>query len=141
MLIQFDHEFPCSVNDAYSYFRTPKDWPRLFRAFGDVNDRGEGWYSVSFRGFPFPLVAKITRDEPLRCVSWVFKGFWRGEGQVSFIPAGRGVLIKGFERISVRYLGCLSPLIETLLLERRFRIVWESGWHKLRRGSAAKTGS
>ena len=138
MLIQFDHEFDLPVEEAYPYFRTPKDWPRLFASFGEVEDRGQGWYAVPLHKFPFPLVAKITRDEPLSCVEWVFKGFWRGEGQVSFVATSRGVAIRGFERISARPLGWLAPRLEPLLLEKRFQRVWESGWRHLRREATSR---
>jgi len=133
MLIEFDEQFDLPVDQVYSYFRSPKDWPRLYGAFGEVEERGEGWYTVPLRGFPFPLVARMTRDEPNRCVAWTFRGFWRGEGEVSFLPTDRGVAIRGYERISVRRLACLSHLLERLFLERRFRRVWASGWRRLRR--------
>jgi hypothetical protein len=141
MLIQFDHQFDLPVEEAYACFRTPQEWPRLFGSFGAVEDRGEGWHAVPLRRFPFPLVARITRDEPQRCVEWVFRGFWRGEGQVCFAPTERGVAIRGFERISARPLGCLAPLVEPVLLEKRFRKVWESGWRELRRRAASRAGA
>lgn len=140
MPIEFDHEFDLPVETVYAYFRTPRDWPRLFGSFGEVQDRGEGWYAVPLRRFPFPLVARITRDEPLSSVNWVFRGFWRGEGQVSFAATSRGAAIRGFERISVRPLGWFAPVVEPLLLEKRFRKVWESGWRRLRREAAGRTG-
>ena len=132
MLIKFDHEFICSVEEAYSYFRTPRDWPRLFRAFGIAEERGDGWYTVPFRKLPFPLVTRITRDDPLQRVEWEFKGFWHGEGQVSFVPTEHGVIIRGFERISAKSLGFLAPFVEPLLLQKPFERVWESGWRWLR---------
>ena len=136
MLIQFDNVFDLPVEEAYAYFRTPRDWPRLFGAFGEVEDRGEGWFAVPLRRFPFPLVARITRDEPRRCVEWEFRGFWKGLGQVTFEPTSAGVAIRGFERISARPLGRLARLVEPMLLEKRFRNVWESGWRRLRRDAA-----
>lgn len=138
MLIQFDHEFDLPADEAYSYFRTPRDWPRLFGAFGPVEDRGQGWYAVPLRRFPFPLVARVTRDEPSSRVEWEFRGFWRGEGQVCFTPADHGVAIRGFERISVRPLGPLAPLVEGLLMRKRFEKVWEAGWRQLRREAARR---
>lgn len=140
MLIRFDNDFDLPVEEAYAYFRTPRDWPRLFGSFGEVEDRGEGWYAVPLRNFPFPLVAKTTRDEPLSCVEWVFRGFWRGEGQVCFVRTRGGVAIRGFERISPRPLGWLAPLVEPVLLEKRFRKVWESGWRQLRREATSRAG-
>jgi len=138
MLIEFDREFAIPVEEAYSYFRTPPDWPRLFGSFGEVENRGQGWYAVPLRNFPFPLVARMTRDEPLNCVAWEFGGFWRGEGQVSFVAKGRGVAIRGFERISARPLGWLAPAVEPFLMQKRFEKVWESGWRKLSREAASR---
>jgi len=135
MLIEFEHQFDCAVDHAYAFFRTPRDWPKLFGAFGEVEDRGEGWYAVPLRRFPFPLVAKITRDEPLRLVEWELRGFWQGRGQVTFTPIDRGVVIRGYERISPKALGFLAPLVEPFL-EKRFHRVWESGWRRLRREAA-----
>lgn len=136
MLIEFDEEFDLPVDDVYPYFRTPNDWPRLYGAFGDVGDRGGGWYVVPLRRFPFPLVARVTKDEPLRKVQWEFRGFWRGEGEVRFTPTTRGVVVQGYERITVRPLPWLAPIVERLLLESKFRKLWESGWRRLRRQAA-----
>lgn len=133
MLIEFNEEFGVPVEVAYEYFRTPEDWPRLFPAFGDARDLGEGWYSVPFRGFPFPLLSRITRNEPQRCVEWIIRGFWRGEARVEFLPTSGGVLIRGHERVSAHRLFWFAPLAERLFLEARFREVWESGWRRLRR--------
>lgn len=133
MLIEFDEHFGLSAEQVYPYFRSPSDWPRLFGSFGDVEDRGDGWYAVPLRAFPFPLVARVTRDEPNRCVAWSFRGFWRGQGEVSFVPSDGGVRVHGYERISVRAPPFLSRLLERVALERRFRRVWSSGWRRLRR--------
>lgn len=138
MLLEFNEEFDSRVEEVYPYFRSPEDWPRLYGSFGEVQARGEGWFAVPLKRFPFPLVARITRDEPLKCVRWEFKGFWRGEGEVSFIPTTRGVTIRGYERISVRPLLWLSPLVERMLLERQFKAVWASGWRRLRRQGSGR---
>jgi hypothetical protein len=132
MRVAFNEEFAVPVEEVYEYFRSPLHWPRLFRAFGEPEDRGGGWYTVPFRGFPFPLVTRITRDQPLQCVEWVFEGFWSGEAQVLFEPTDDGVVIKGYEQISPVRLLWLAPLAERLFLEARFRNVWESGWRRLR---------
>lgn len=139
MVIQFSERIDLPVEHVYPYFRSPKDWPRLYGAFGEVEDRGGGWYAVPLRRFPFPLVARTTSDDPLRRVAWTFRGFWRGEGEVVFVPAGDAVEIRGFERISLRYLPGLSRLVERAFLERRFRGVWASGWRRLRRESRPRT--
>ena len=132
MLVEFVEEFGVSREEAYEYFRTPLHWPQLFKAFGEVEDRGQGWYAVPLRSFPFPLVTRITRDEPLQRVEWIFDGFWRGEGQVVFEQTNNGVKIRGYERISPSALFWLAPLAERLFLEARLRKVWESGWRRLR---------
>ena len=90
MTIEFAEEFVLPVCEVYSCFRSPTDWPRLYGSFGEVQDRGEGWFAVPLRRFPFPLVARITSDDPLRCVRWTFRGFWRGEGEVLFLATSRG---------------------------------------------------
>lgn len=136
MRIEFAEEFRVPVGDAYEQFRSPLHWPRLFQAFGEAEDRGGGWYAVPFRGFPFPLVTRITRDDPLRCVEWVFEGFWRGDAQVRFEPTKEGVAIRGYEEISPVRLLWLAPVAERLFLEARFKRVWESGWRRLRRQAA-----
>lgn len=136
MIIRFTEDLDLPVEHVYGIFRTPRDWTRLYGSFGEVRDRGDGWFVVPLRGFPFPLVAKIVDDEPRRRVRWVFRGFWRGEGEVSFTARPDGVTVEGFEEIAVRPLGFLSPVAERLLLERRFRAIWNSGWRRLRRGAA-----
>lgn len=141
MLIQFDEQIDLPVERVYAYFRSPKEWPRLYGSFGDVEERGEGWYAVPLRRFPFPLVARVTRAEPNRCVSWTFRGFWRGDGEVSFHPTERGVAIRGYERISVGPLACFSRFLERVMLERPFRRVWASGWRRLRREAEGSGGA
>ncbi len=138
MLIEFEERVDLHAADVYPYFKSPRDWPRLYGSFGEAEDRGGGWYAVPLKSFPFPLVARVTHDEPNKAVSWSFRGFWRGEGHVSFEPSPGGVVIRGHERISVRPAGFLSPVLERMFLERSFRKLWESGWRRLRRqGSAA----
>jgi hypothetical protein len=138
MLVEFEEEFELSADDVYPYFRSPRDWPRLYGSFGEVEDRGQGWFAVPLRRFPFPLVARITKDEPMRNVEWELGGFWRGEGRVSFVPTDRGVAIRGYERISAGPLPWLARLLERLFLEKRFRAVWASGWRRLRRQAASQ---
>ena len=133
MLLEFDEEIPLPVEAVYAYFRTPADWTRLYGAFGPVEDRGGGWYAVPLQRFPFPLVARITRDEPLQRVAWEFGGFWRGDAEITFVPITAGVRVKGYERIAVRPLLALSPLAERLFLARPFRAIWSAGWRRLRR--------
>ena len=137
MLIRFQHEFSLPVEEVYSYFQTPADWSRLYGLAGDVKDLGDGWYAVPLKRFPFPLVAKNTEQKVNELVSWVFRGFWRGRGEVRFTESSTGVVVEGYEEISVRCLFFLSPLIERLFLERSFRSIWEIGWHRLRKRETA----
>lgn len=130
MLITFSERFALPVEEVFSCFATPADWVRLYGSAG-VRDLGSGWYAVSIKGFPFPLVAKSTVVEPGRLVRWTFRGFWRGEGEIRFAPSPGSVLLEGYERAGVRWLFFLSPIVERLLLESRFRKMWELGWHRL----------
>jgi len=141
MRVEFNEEFGLPVEEVYPYFRSPEDWPRLFGAFGPAEDRGQGWHAVPLRGFPFPLVARITTDEPMKHVRWQFEGFWCGVGQVSFAPTSHGVVIRGFEEVSPRPLLFLAPLAERLFLAKRLESVWESGWRRLRRQAATRHSS
>ena len=138
MIIRFQHEFSLPVEEVYSYFHTPADWTRLFGFAGTVKDLGGGWYAVPLKGFPFPLVASNTQQKHHELVQWVFRGFWRGRGEVRFAAVPHGVVVKGFEEISVRWLFFLSPVVERLFLERRFRAICEIGWHRLRKREAVR---
>lgn len=131
MRIEFKEEFALSQHVLFDYFKSPSDWSRLYGAFGNVEDRGDDWYAVPLKGFPFPLVAKITSVEANRLVRWQFKGFWRGQAEVRFTQSNGKVVVEGFEEISIRWLFVFSSVIESLFLERRFRAIWRSGWRKL----------
>lgn len=137
MLIEFDQEFELPVEAVYTYFRTPADWPRLYGSFGAVEDRGDGWFAVPLRRFPFPLVAKVTAAEPLRRVRWTFRDFWRGEGEVRFTPTHHGTRVQGYERIAMPALLGFGRVIEKAFLEARFEAVWDYGWRRLRRQASA----
>jgi hypothetical protein len=92
MIIQFRHEFSLPVEAVYSYFHTPADWVRLYGLAGAVKDLGEGWYAVPLKRFPFPLVAKNTEQTPNELVRWIFRGFWRGRGEVRFTERPGGMV-------------------------------------------------
>jgi len=138
MIIRFKHEFDLPPGEVYDYFRTPADWTRLFGLASDVKDYGDGWFAVPLKGFPFPLVARNTENDPNELVRWVFRGFWRGRGEVRFSTAAGGVIVEGYEEIAVRWLFFLSPLVERLFLERRFHAIWDIGWHRLRKRVALR---
>ena len=136
MIIRFREEFALPVEEVYSYFQSPADWTRLFGLAGAVEDRGDGWFAVPLKRFPFPLVAKNVEQTQNQHAHWVFRGFWRGEGEVRLERSARGVVVEGFEEIGVRWLFFLSPLVERLFLERTFRSIWEIGWYRLRKREA-----
>jgi len=138
MILRFHETFALPVGEVFSYFATPRDWARLYGFAGEVRDRGGGWVAVPLKSFPYPLVAKNTLVEPNRRVRWTFKGFWRGEGEVSFDGDDCQVTVSGFERISVRWLGALSPLVERPFLRRPFEQVWALGWRRLRKAERAR---
>ena len=137
MRITFNERFRLPVSEVCQYFGTPADWTRLYGLAGEPVDLGDGWYAIGLKGFPFPLVARNTDHEPEKLVRWVFRGFWRGRGEVRFEPVSDGVVVSGFEEIAVRWLFFLSPLIEKALLERRFRAIWDIGWRRLRKRELA----
>ena len=136
MIIRFIEQFNLPAAEVYSYFHTPADWTRLYGLAGGSKELGDGWYAIALKHFPFPLVAKNTDQESNKAVRWVFRGFWRGRGEVRFVETTEGVTVEGFEEIAVRWLFSLSPLFERLFLERRFRAIWEIGWHRLRKREA-----
>jgi hypothetical protein len=131
MRIDFSERFALPAGEVFSYFSSPANWGRIF-GFAGVRDLGAGWFAVGLKAFPFPLVAKTTAIEPNRLVRWRFRGFWRGEGEVRFTSSAGTVLLEGHEEIGVRYLYFLSPIVEALLLESRFRAIWALGWRRLR---------
>jgi len=135
----FSEDIPLSSAEIYAYFHTPRDWTRLYGSFGQVQDRGNGWYAVPLKSSPVPLVAKITDDVPDRRVAWVFRGVWKGEGEVNLEPSPDGTLVTGFEAITIPCMLGLGPIIERRFLESPFQAIWDSGWRRLRR--LASTGS
>lgn len=133
MIIRFRETFALSATEVYDYFRSPADWVRLYGFAGAVRERGDGWYAVPLKDFPFPLVARITAAEPPRHVSWHFRGFWKGGGEIRIEEFLGGVVVEGHEQLAVRWLWLLSPFVERHFLERAFRRVWQIGWERLRK--------
>lgn len=129
--VVFHERFRLPVDYLYSFFRSPRDWPRLYGLVGDVQDRGDGWVAVPLKSFPFPLVARNTDAVPNELVRWTFRGFWRGEGEVRFYRDGEFTVLDGYERISIRWLGGLSAFVERLFLQRAFESIWNLGWRRL----------
>jgi len=133
---EFHEDIPLSPAKIYDFMRSPMDWTRLYGAFGEVEDRGEGWYAVPLKRSPFPLVARITENEPGRRVAWEFRGIWRGRAELNLKPTEEGTLVTGFETISIPRMLGLGPMIERRFLERGFQAVW--GWRRLRRMASAE---
>ena len=133
MIIHFKQQFALPIDEIFSYFQTPADWTRLYGLAGEVKNLGEGWFAIPLKSFPFPLVAKNTIVEPAKRVHWKFRGFWRGEGEFTFEKSNDHVTIEGYEKISIRWLFFLSPIVEKLFLERQFQGIWELGWRRLRK--------
>lgn len=133
MIVEFREEFSLPVEDVYAYFQSPADWARLYGIAGKVKDCGGGWFAVPLHRFPFPLIARNTEQVRNELVRWVFRGFWRGSGEIRFSPMATGTRVEGSEEISVRWLFFLSPIAERLLLRRQFEKVWALGWRRLRK--------
>lgn len=132
MRYSFREQFRLPVEEVYGFFRSPADWVRLYGFGGEVRDLGQGWFAVPLASFPFPLVAKMTRVLPGERASWVYRGFWRGEGDVRFRRAGGVTIVEGYERLSIRWLFFLSPLVERGM-RAPFHALWQRGWRRLRR--------
>lgn len=137
MIIRFREVFALPAAEVYAYFRTPADWVRLYGFAGRVEDRGGGWYAVPLKGFPFPLVARMTVEDAPRRAAWQFRGFWRGDGEVRIEEVPGGVIVEGHEEISIRWLGPLSPLVERRFMQRQFTRIWQLGWARLRKHEPA----
>ena len=131
MHLEFDETFDLLPAEIYDYFKTPQDWVRLYGAFGDVTDRGDGWFAVQMRRSPFPLVTKMTVTEPETEAAWDFKGFWKGHAEVHLEAIDGGSRVTGYETVTIPRLFGLGPLLEKRL-EPFFVAVWESGWRRLR---------
>jgi hypothetical protein len=134
MLIRFSERFDLPVADVFRYFATPTDWTDLYGFSGRTRDLGGGWFAVPLKSFPFPLEARNTVAVENELVRWTFRGFWRGDGEVRFTSSPGSVLVEGYEEIAVRWLFFLSPVVERLFLEARFRAIWQLGWRRLRAG-------
>lgn len=141
MHLEFHEEIPLSASEIYSYLRTPADWTRLYGSFGEVEDRGDGWFAVPMRRSPFPLLTKITTDEPERRVAWEFRGFWKGSGEVTLTPSRGNTLVAGYETVAIPRMLGVGSFLEHRFLEPRFKAIWASGWRRLRRMSVSESGS
>lgn len=133
MLIEFKESFELPIEEIFKCFSSPKEWPSLYGLTGKVREYGNGWYSIPLQYFPFPLIARNIICKPNEFVKWEFKGFWKGEGEIKLIKNQNEVMLQGYEKISIRWLFCLSPIVEKLFLEKQFIYIWELGWKRLRK--------
>jgi len=131
MLIQLKESFKLPKEEIFSYFSSPKEWTSLYGSAGKVEDYGDGWYAIPLKDFPFPMIAKNIECVPNENVKWEFKGFWKGGGEINLIEFENEVFLEGYEKVSVRWLYFLSPIVEKLFLKKRFNHIWELGWRRL----------
>jgi hypothetical protein len=137
MIVEFREQFCLPVEDIYTYFQSPADWVRLYGFASSVKDYGDGWYAIPLQRFPFPLIARNTEQVQNERVHWVFRGFWRGRGEVRFSSTPQGTRVEGYEEISVRWLSVFSPIVERLFMRRQFERIWALGWRRLRKQANA----
>ncbi|WP_155772320.1 hypothetical protein [Mycobacterium asiaticum] len=131
--LQFREEFDLPAHRIFPYFATPADWATLYGAAGDTKTKGDGWYAVPLKRFPFPLVARNVAAQPDRLVRWVFGGFWRGVGEVQLIESGRGTVVEGFEYITAHGFWSLATAFEECFMTAEFERIWALGWNRIRR--------
>jgi hypothetical protein len=129
MRIDFDETVPTSADVVYDYLRAPTEWPRLYGAFGEVRDLGEGWYAVPLAGAPQDLEARMTSVTTDRRAAWELRGTFAGRGEVNLEPCDEGTRITGFEVIEVA--GTDDPEV-LATMTRRFEAIWQMGWERLR---------
>lgn len=140
MRIDFDEVVDADVGRVFDFMKSPQDWTRLYGSFGEVTDRGNGWMAVPLRGFPIPLVARVTTIVPSELVAWELRGFFTGTGEVRLAPRGAGAAVRGYEEVSIPRLLGLGRIIERRFLTPRFERLWASGWRRLRQPSAMSDG-
>ena len=138
--LQFREEFDLPAHRIFRYFATPAEWATLYGAAGDTKVKGDGWYVVPLKRFPFPLVARNVEAQPDRLVRWVFGGFWRGVGEVQLIESGDITLVEGFEYITAHGFWVLATSFEERFMTAEFERIWELGWDRIRRNERQYRG-
>ncbi|MGZ4510809.1 MAG: hypothetical protein ACXVX4_05555 [Mycobacterium sp.] len=124
----------------FSVLRYPGHWATLYGAAGDTKVKGDGWYAVPLKRFPFPLVARNVEAQPDRLVRWVFGGFWRGVGEVRLTESGDSTVVEGFEYITAHGLWLLATLFEKRFMTGEFARIWALGWDRIRRNELQRRG-
>jgi hypothetical protein len=140
MYLQFREEFDLPAHRIFQYFATPADWAMLYGAAGGTKVRGDGWYVVPLKRFPFPLVARNVEVQPDRLVRWIFGGFWRGVGEVRLIESGDTTIVEGFEYITAHGLWQLATPFEQRFMTAEFERIWALGWDRIRRNELRYRG-
>jgi hypothetical protein len=131
MYLTFREEFNLSASDVFSYFASPREWVRLFGGHKPAKELADGWCSVPLKHFPMPLVARNVITETDHKARWIFRGFWRGVGEIKLIPTAKGVIVEGFEYITPHGLWVAAPLVEKMLMQKEFERIWGLSWEQL----------
>jgi hypothetical protein len=138
--LQFREEFTLPAHQIFRYFATPADWATLYGVSGDTKVKGDGWYAVPLKRFPFPLVARNVEAQPDRLVRWMFGGFWRGVGEVRLTESGDITVVEGFEYITAHGLWLLATRFEERFMNTEFERIWSLGWDRIRRNEQQHHG-
>jgi hypothetical protein len=133
MYLTFREEFSLQANEVFSYFASPKEWVRLFGSHKPAKKLTDDWYSIPLKNFPMPLVAKNVVTQADHKVRWIFRGFWRGVGEIEIKPAAKGVVIEGFEYITPHGLWAIAPFVEKTIMQKEFERIWTVSWKRLRK--------
>ena len=129
MRIDFDEEVPVPPEVVFDYLRAPTEWPRLYGAFGEVQDLGKGWYAVPMGGNGAALEARLTHLELNRRAAWELRGEFPGRGEVNLSTCENGTRVVGFEQIDIDQ----DHDPETLAkLDGALAAIWQMGWDSLR---------
>jgi hypothetical protein len=83
-------------------------------------------------------MVKNVEQKPNEFVRWVFRGFRRGRGKLRFLQKPTRRLRLGVRGNCSSVAVLFSPPIERLFLERRFNVIWEIDWHRLRKREAGR---
>ena len=132
MRIDFDETVPVLPEVVFDHLRSPREWPRLYGAFGEVRDLGQGWYAVPLAGSTPDLEARVTHLELDRRVAWELRGALPGTGEVNLAPSRGGTRITGFEEIDIE--DARDPSTKAKMT-RSFEAIWQLGWDSLRAAS------
>ena len=135
MYLSFREQFDLPARRIFPYFKSPADWATLYGAAGSTRVLKDDWHAVPLAKFPFPLKARNVECVPDRQVRWIFGGFWRGVGQVSFEESNGTTIVEGFEYITPHGLWLAASLFERRFMKDEFERIWALGWERIRSGA------